>query len=835
MAPIHHAAAVASTRNGPHPSLTSLDRAEQLAAEQSEARAALQLVLNEPHSQHNIESILAVDAQRHRELVDAIGAAKRAVALVDDKPHVDLASLHHANEGDADWGVLDAENMMGEAPIGNDLRVWHTGHVQRGVDPKVASAFGQPVLASDVKRADEFSMTCAQVFTRSVTRNPLQPHLLGGGGEGRGSAFAIDVTDVPGIQLQHVLVTNYHVVRDRVGDVTVSFPGLGARELSAVTIAVCPSRDIAFLGLREEDLTRAIVPLAVGNSDAVAPRTDCYAVGFPLGRCLCSTTAGVISGIEFLRDTGLMRHSAPINPGNSGGSLLVQGNGKLEVVGVNSRKLTNADGMGYAIPINEVTALLRSVSYDPADPKHETQLIKRAVLGATFQPSDATQALSLGNPSSGGYYVSTVVPNGLLDNGGNGLRRGDQITSIGVAHYDGAGNRDMPVDATGSTQVPWAPNPVAMIRVLDRLEHGDTLHLRVLRDGGQSVDLSIPYAITDPYGVREVLPEFDAFIHDTVGGMVVCELTLNHVALALRANVAGLAKYMTPRARKGRALLITHVYTASPASTKRLPVVSHILEAVNGVAVSTIADLHSVFQAQSTAPYWTFHTENGTDLVMSKAELLKTNEMTTANHGMYGEPSVAAGFLNASHTSDALSSLWTPTPAAHPVLAAPASNTAPSASAGGAEAVLAAPASDVLAERPTAHDVLAERQTAHDEAVLAFQERQAAHDEEALAFQGRQAAHAVLAPDGEEACAACHLSEVERAAFAMEVEALRARASQAESELAAAVSSADDEYIDTALDPNDFIDVGAPAQAPSSEAERCALLDPLGLCAQPTF
>ena len=616
----HHTPPLNALRNGDHPALRCLQRAEE-ALQSEEARQALR-------------------------------AARRAVEMVENEVSHDVESMQSSAPGDAAWDALDGDDMLVAERIGADREAWHTGRVSR--DAGSVHAFGQPVQTSDLTTTDAYGMTCAQVFTRSALRNPLQPSVLGGGGEGRGSSFVVDVSHLEKLQVDHVLITNYHVVANSVGDVHVSFPGLGAREIPVTKIAACPSRDLAVLGLRSA-LPKDVVPLAVGDSDALRQGDKCYAVGYPLGKPLCALTDGLISGVELLRNTGLIRMSAAINPGNSGGGLLVDG----KVVGVNSRKLTNADGMGYAIPINEVMAMLRSVSYDPSTGDHATQLIERAVLGASFQSSDATQALSLGNPETGGYYVNHVLEGTMLHNDGEGLRRGDQITSVSVTPRDGEATLSMSVDATGSTTVPWATNPVPFARVLDRLEHGDTLHLRVLRDQGQSVALAVPYHTTTPFAVREVLPEFESFVHDTVGGMVVCELTTNHLALALRSNVAGLAPYLSPEGRRQPALLVTHVYTASPASSKRVPILGHVLRAVNGVAVDTIASLHALFQAQSTAPYWTFETEQHSDLVLSKASLLEANDLTIKSNGLYGPPSVAVSYLDASTTATALASLTT--------------------------------------------------------------------------------------------------------------------------------------------------------------------------------
>ena len=109
--------------------------------------------------------------------------------------------------------------------------------------------------------------------------------------------------------------------------------------------------------------------LELGNSDELKVAQSVYAIGNPIGFEFQRTvTAGIISGLDrtlkieeddntyYMED--LIQTDATINPGNSGGPL-IDANGK--VVGVNSVKITSAEGIGFASPINIIKPIIESL------------------------------------------------------------------------------------------------------------------------------------------------------------------------------------------------------------------------------------------------------------------------------------------------------------------------------------------------------------------------------------------------------------------------------------------------------------------------------------------
>ena len=169
--------------------------------------------------------------------------------------------------------------------------------------------------------------------------------------EGIGSGFIINE--------EGYILTNYHVIKGAT-EVTVTLST--GDEVPATVVNYEETKDIAMLELKEGTKVPAVAEL--GDSDAIYPGAEVIAIGTPLSKNFAQTlTKGVISGsnrtvtTENGESVNLIQTDAAINPGNSGGPL-VNTNG--EVIGINSMKIgtqagsTSVEGIGFAIPINEV-------------------------------------------------------------------------------------------------------------------------------------------------------------------------------------------------------------------------------------------------------------------------------------------------------------------------------------------------------------------------------------------------------------------------------------------------------------------------------------------------
>ena len=150
--------------------------------------------------------------------------------------------------------------------------------------------------------------------------------------------------------------TNEHVVGEH-RRVTVRIPGVGSYQ--GRVLGVDAISDLAIVDI---DADIAFTVLDMGDSDSVSVGEDVVAVGFPLDNILGdepTITRGVVSSIRKRNGVEHIQTDAAINTGNSGGPLF---NGAGEVIGVNTFVIRDAEGINFAVSINELIKRLPSLS-----------------------------------------------------------------------------------------------------------------------------------------------------------------------------------------------------------------------------------------------------------------------------------------------------------------------------------------------------------------------------------------------------------------------------------------------------------------------------------------
>lgn len=279
-----------------------------------------------------------------------------------------------------------------------------------------------------------------------------------------------------------LIVTNRHVVPE--GTTKVSVTLSDGTELDDVTVVgrtgSSDSLDIAFL--KVNDLKgKKIKPARIGDSSKLQVGDSVIAIGNALGQFQNTVTAGILSGhgrsvqasdgsgddVENLED--LFQTDAAINEGNSGGPLV---NLDGEVIGINTAIAGDAQGIGFAIPINDVTGLIDSVK--------KTGRLERPYIGVVYIPvtDDIAKQYSL-SVNRGAY----VAPQGVSGQdpivAGSpaekaGLKAGDIITKI----------NDKPIDQNNSLSA-----------LVNKYKVNDKITLTVLRDGKSTkIDVTLAAA-----------------------------------------------------------------------------------------------------------------------------------------------------------------------------------------------------------------------------------------------------------------------------------------------------------------------------------------------------
>lgn len=216
------------------------------------------------------------------------------------------------------------------------------------------------------------------------------------------------------------IVTNDHVV-EGANKITVYFAN--KTSANAKLIWNDPAMDLAIIKVETN-----MPYLEVGDSSNLNAGADVIAIGTPLTlQFKHTTTKGIISAlnrtIEVENSDGtvsylqnLIQHDSSINPGNSGGPLI---NSNGQVIGINTLKVTDAEGLGFAIPIEIVVPVMNKILQNGT---YETPYL--GLFG--FDASIAkfyNRTLSVN-----GVYVLNIDGAGPASSAG--LREGDIITRV---------------------------------------------------------------------------------------------------------------------------------------------------------------------------------------------------------------------------------------------------------------------------------------------------------------------------------------------------------------------------------------------------------------------
>lgn len=446
-------------------------------------------------------------------------------------------------------------------------------------EPSAAKKVEQPavpvITRAEIWRPiqEQVRDTVVQVFSQVAKIDLLMPFKTPSVHSASGSAFFINE--------QGDLITNAHVI-NQAKAIWIQIPSLGKHIIDVDLIGMSPERDLALLRVRPEGLalikeTLGAVPyLKFGDSDTVRRSDEVMALGYPLGQQSLKSTTGVISG----REHNFIQMSAAINPGNSGGPLL---NARGEVIGINSAAILEAQNVGYMIPINDLKHVLHDL--------YTTKIVRKPFLGILFNNATETLTEFLGNPQPGGCYVIEVIKNSTLDKAG--VKRGDML-------YEINGHK---IDAFGEMEVAWSEDKINIVDFVARLSIGDDVRLVLYRNGERKL-VSAKFSQAQLPAIRKIYPGYEPLDYEVVGGMVIMELTVNHIQLMGEA-MTGLSKYAELRNQMDPVLVVTHIFPNSQLFRSRTLMAGSTLKEINGKKVGTLAELRSAVKSGAGSKFLT--------------------------------------------------------------------------------------------------------------------------------------------------------------------------------------------------------------------------------------
>jgi serine protease Do len=234
-----------------------------------------------------------------------------------------------------------------------------------------------------------------------------------------------------------LIITNRHVVP--AGTTSVSVTLSDGTKFDNVKVlgrtSTSSSLDIAFLKITDTK-GKTLKPAELGDSGAMQVGDKVVAIGNALGQFQNTVTSGIISGhnrsitatdesgqsAEHLSD--LFQTDAAINHGNSGGPLV---NMDGQVIGINTAIAGQAENIGFAIPINNVKGLVKSVE--------RTGELQQPYLGVRYVPLTPDYAYVYNLPVNHGAYIApsqngqpAIVPGSPADKAG--LKEKDIIVKV---------------------------------------------------------------------------------------------------------------------------------------------------------------------------------------------------------------------------------------------------------------------------------------------------------------------------------------------------------------------------------------------------------------------
>ena len=437
-------------------------------------------------------------------------------------------------------------------------------------------------LEMNKKRINKYNLTIVRIRVHKLDFNWLEPYNKNSSYESIGTGFFINK--------EGYILTNLHVVNKGI-KVYIQIPESGNKTYDSDIISVYPKLDVALLKIKNYNNE---FYLEFANSDSVLKGELSLALGYPLGQNKLKITSGIISGIQ----DGDIQTDSPINKGNSGGPLLNKYN---KVIGINYAGYDDAQNIGYSIPINYVKLILGDM--------YKTKLINFPVLCCVFNNTNNI-LLKLTKLCNEGYYVSNVLKNGTFDLAN--IKNGDIICS-----FD-----DKKIDNYGEIFIEKLNTKIHISNYLKYKKVNDIVNIILIRDISNNnfqnknniklVNTKIKLLPNSYYKIRDYHFQYENIDYQILGGLVMMELTNNHLNSFEDKENTKLNKYNKIYNKLEKKIIITHILKGSKVSEDNIFKPPQILISINNIKVNTLKDVRNnlkKYLKQNDMKYFSFLTE----------------------------------------------------------------------------------------------------------------------------------------------------------------------------------------------------------------------------------
>ena len=420
--------------------------------------------------------------------------------------------------------------------------------------------------------ADKFVV---RIESTSIIFNWTHPYKTPSYSKETGSGTIID-------NMGHIL-TCAHVVENATS-LRVSLPTESQEKFVGEIVSCCPSRDLAIIKVKQFIGRKCI---KFGDSEKVKIGDTIKVLGYPLSQNKPMLTAGIMGGSL----DGRFQIDAQINPGNSGGPLLDKDN---KLIGVVDSVIYAANPSIKSAPISRAIPLYAFQSLKKIALSGKYKLLHNPQLGIIYSGGSSKAMinyLKTKKKNITGALVRYIFPDSILEK--EGVQEGDVITRFNNTIVDNFG------------ECKTKNGSILMDNLMDHYFWNDKIDVVIWRpnsDTSKNFNFKLN-KIKPLLGIRTMYPALEKVDYICFQGMIIMELTVNHLGMLEMLPWTRLAKmrlnnYKLVRNRSEKVLLVTQILPESPAALYDTIQEGALLDEINQQKVNTLEKMRKIIKNQ---------------------------------------------------------------------------------------------------------------------------------------------------------------------------------------------------------------------------------------------
>lgn len=379
------------------------------------------------------------------------------------------------------------------------------------------------------------------------------------------------------------ILTCAHVVENATS-LRVSLPSESQEKFIGKIVSCCPSRDLAIINVKQFSGRSGI---KFGDSEKIKIGDIIKVLGYPLSQNKPMLTAGIMGGSL----NGRFQIDAQINPGNSGGPLLDKNN---KMIGVVDSVIFAANPSIKSAPISRSIPLFAFQSLQKMALSGKHKLLHNPQLGIIYSGGSSKAMLDYlekNEKKVSGALVRFIFPHSMLQK--QGVEEGDVITKF---------NRNQ-VDNFGECKL--KDSTILMDNLMDHYFWNDKIEVDIWRpktNKRQNIVFKLN-KMRPLLGIRTMYPALEKVDYICFQGMIIMELSVNHLGMLEMLPWSRLAKmrlnnYKLVRNRSEKVLLVTQILPESPVALFDTIQEGALLEEINQQKVHTLIEMRNAIKGE---------------------------------------------------------------------------------------------------------------------------------------------------------------------------------------------------------------------------------------------